>query len=593
MRFAPTAVFTVLALSTTALAGPTRHQRVQRRAAGTFTINIENRAGPGYYVSWANNPNSPNAINGVSNGALGSSAMGVYPTGWAGRIMIGKSDDPAVLNRGSMIVGSFINGFSSFDVSYIEGYSVPIVCSCQGTVVAGCNTALEHTGTECPEPGPADTCYNPLRSSAQAPGTQADPFFQPCQGNAMTYPQDFQPVTNPHCDDSAIYCCVGSSCPQNKYQPQKRSFDDEESTGSDYEAFDDFSAEEDPNLDTRDITDLGFQDAGVDTDDDDDSERNEEFEKRGVEEGDFDYYDYEAAEYDQKIEQRSFDDEHSTDIYYDESINDSSSDDTDMPLEEKRDLDSISIATYELDSDDGDDNDSYTGYDNAALDVEEIEARALEEEEGFNDSEAFDPEYDLELDSRSYDESDIYENYETNDPEYDLDLDTRAYDDDDDDDDFFRTYNPDTDPENDSDIYTRSYDDSEVYEDFETNDPEYDLDLDTRAYDDDDTFFKSYNPDADPENESDIYTRSPFDGEEESEEKEEIFTGSYDDDDETSAKNKRDGTANGIAIEPVDPPQAVDAPGLDSGDGHDNVDDSESEYSDLEWDGEDEGAQTQ
>ena len=40
--------------------------------------------------------------------------------------MVGKSNDPAVLNRGSMIEASFIDGFSSFDVSYIEGYSVPM-----------------------------------------------------------------------------------------------------------------------------------------------------------------------------------------------------------------------------------------------------------------------------------------------------------------------------------------------------------------------------------------------------------------------------------------------------------------------------------
>lgn len=100
--------------------------------------------------------------------------------------MVGKSDDPAVLSRGSMIEGSFINGFSlrrelcgGIFGSNVRSNLLPApflnvvppklsktniiqlsVCSCQGTVVAGCNTALEHTGTECPEPGPADTCYN-------------------------------------------------------------------------------------------------------------------------------------------------------------------------------------------------------------------------------------------------------------------------------------------------------------------------------------------------------------------------------------------------------------------------------------------------
>lgn len=67
----------MLALSTKALADQTLRQKLDRRGASQFAIHIENRAGPGYYIDWANNPNVPDSITNVGSGPLGSSAVGV------------------------------------------------------------------------------------------------------------------------------------------------------------------------------------------------------------------------------------------------------------------------------------------------------------------------------------------------------------------------------------------------------------------------------------------------------------------------------------------------------------------------------------
>ena len=52
--------------------------------------------------------------------------MGVYPTGWSGRIGIGRDPNPNVIQKGSVIEADFKNGLATVDVSYVRGYTVPM-----------------------------------------------------------------------------------------------------------------------------------------------------------------------------------------------------------------------------------------------------------------------------------------------------------------------------------------------------------------------------------------------------------------------------------------------------------------------------------
>ena len=60
-----------------------------------------------------------------------------FPTGWAGRIYVGPNLNP----DGSKIEGSF-TGPPDINVSYVDGYSVPITCSSDGLAVTGYNINL-------------------------------------------------------------------------------------------------------------------------------------------------------------------------------------------------------------------------------------------------------------------------------------------------------------------------------------------------------------------------------------------------------------------------------------------------------------------
>ena len=96
------------------------------RAIDHFTINIYTKSHvPGLHIRWQDNPGVPGAISNVQNKPLGSSTRGIFPTGWAGRIAVGRDPDQGVINRGSLIEASFV-GRNSYDVSYVQGYSVPM-----------------------------------------------------------------------------------------------------------------------------------------------------------------------------------------------------------------------------------------------------------------------------------------------------------------------------------------------------------------------------------------------------------------------------------------------------------------------------------
>ena len=73
--------------------------------AGPLTIAVTNSFGAGLSISFQHDSGSPSAINNPTPGPLGGATTIVYPSGWAGRIAVGKV--MSVINSGSKIEGSF------------------------------------------------------------------------------------------------------------------------------------------------------------------------------------------------------------------------------------------------------------------------------------------------------------------------------------------------------------------------------------------------------------------------------------------------------------------------------------------------------
>ncbi|KAI9889646.1 MAG: hypothetical protein M1814_005047, partial [Vezdaea aestivalis] len=146
-------------------------------AGGPLTIQIKNQYGSPLSIFYGSNAGAPTPVGNPGRGTLGSSTQVLFPSGWAGRITIGKNFDP----KGTKIEASLVSngGYrADVDVSYVDGYSVGITCSCQGKVVAGCNKPLYGLGNTCRSQGPAGVCYN---AAVNSPNGPPPAFFAPCR----------------------------------------------------------------------------------------------------------------------------------------------------------------------------------------------------------------------------------------------------------------------------------------------------------------------------------------------------------------------------------------------------------------------------
>ncbi len=105
-----------------------------------LTINVVNSFGVPLSIFYGSNAGAPTPAGNPGSGVLTSSTRVLFPSNWAGRITIGKNYDP----QGSKIEASLSppNYVPDVDVSYVDGYSVPISCSCSGVAVAGCNIRM-------------------------------------------------------------------------------------------------------------------------------------------------------------------------------------------------------------------------------------------------------------------------------------------------------------------------------------------------------------------------------------------------------------------------------------------------------------------
>ena len=180
---------------------------------GDMTINITNRHAASLSVALTSNPSAPSASGDPKPAPLGNSTQYLFPTGWNGVIDVAPKLDKAA----SKIETSYEDSVYA-DISFVDGYTVPITCSCDNEkVIMGCNVDLFNTTETCTHEGDGPICYNPQAAEVHGP---ADPFFAPCEGAAYTFPTD---DTGTHaCKGSLVNCCIGADCLANPAQKDQK-----------------------------------------------------------------------------------------------------------------------------------------------------------------------------------------------------------------------------------------------------------------------------------------------------------------------------------------------------------------------------------
>jgi hypothetical protein len=186
-------------------------------AAARMTIAITNMYGTPLSLAPGVNAGFPTQLNDLQPTVLPSSAsiQYVYPTGWGGRISVGETTNVG----NSLIEGSYVGG-PFIDVSYVDGYSVPITCSCSGITVTGCNIDLfNQPGIPCDDEIEGHICSNAIIRASRPDGPPAR-FFAACAGAAYTFPGDDR--AGYMCSNTTIIaCCIGTSCRGPSRQIQK------------------------------------------------------------------------------------------------------------------------------------------------------------------------------------------------------------------------------------------------------------------------------------------------------------------------------------------------------------------------------------
>ena len=116
-----------------------RSTKITDSSGDYMTISITIIYGTQLSLSFASNAGGPSPLgNPLATVLLNASpTQYVFPTGWAGRIYVFLNTNPL----GSKVEGSIINP-PDIDISYVDGYSVPITCFSEGVPVSGCNIDL-------------------------------------------------------------------------------------------------------------------------------------------------------------------------------------------------------------------------------------------------------------------------------------------------------------------------------------------------------------------------------------------------------------------------------------------------------------------
>ncbi|KAJ1329772.1 hypothetical protein MN608_06508 [Microdochium nivale] len=194
-----------------------------------LTVRIANKLSRPLSTTHARNWDSPTAVRGVGPpGTIAPSATAsfVVPTDWAGMVAVGEARwgtprDASLIEANFVAVRDYGMAVATVDISYVDAFTVPIVCSCSGRVVTGCNKGLWGLST-CPKQDKANhgACTNPTRAFPE--GTTASPFFAPCRAAAYTFAKDDLATSWGDCQSGVIQCCVGKRCAPNPEQPARR-----------------------------------------------------------------------------------------------------------------------------------------------------------------------------------------------------------------------------------------------------------------------------------------------------------------------------------------------------------------------------------
>ena len=183
-------------------------------SASHMTIAVTNLLGNDVSLSFGSNAGGPSPVGNPSPTALHDNGFTQYtfPTGWAGRICVGPNFNP----NGSKIEGSY-TGPPNIDISYVDGYSVPITCSSENTPVSGCSVDLfKQPGNPCNTLVEGPVCLNPAQNIPDGP---APSFFAACKGAAYTYPNDNDANVS-NLRSTLVSCCIGTSCNPPSRQPK-------------------------------------------------------------------------------------------------------------------------------------------------------------------------------------------------------------------------------------------------------------------------------------------------------------------------------------------------------------------------------------
>ena len=107
-------------------------------------------------------------------------------------------------------------GIFDINISYVDGFTFPIVCVCPGNenrFLTGCQTNLWNVNT-CPsELRRNEACSNPKRSS-NSPSEVPHDFFAPCRGQAYTFPWDHDANSNGECQSGTAICTIYPNTPK-------------------------------------------------------------------------------------------------------------------------------------------------------------------------------------------------------------------------------------------------------------------------------------------------------------------------------------------------------------------------------------------
>lgn len=148
--------------------------------------------------------------------APGASSEMVVPYSWAGRIAVAREDQELTGTKESLIEASFSDWGVFGDVSFVDGFTVPITCSCNGKPFLGCNTDLfnQPKGIKCPKLV-GGACVNPARGTKTSKDLNgAAPFFNECLNSAYTWDTDDHASDKDNTCNGYMSCCVGTDCPK-------------------------------------------------------------------------------------------------------------------------------------------------------------------------------------------------------------------------------------------------------------------------------------------------------------------------------------------------------------------------------------------